>query len=109
MNPSFHDDALVCPSCGGDYLHHGAVCSYTRIKEDSADGTAYRIDGSSIARSSQLNGNPSARRDGITIDFNCELCGNTSTLGIAQHKGQTQLSWQPRQWTVISNQDGGIG
>jgi hypothetical protein len=112
MNPSLDDNVLLCPCCGDNYLHHGQVCTFTRATQDADSGIAFRIDAGgngSISRSSQLKGNPSSRRDGITVDFTCENCGNTSTLGIAQHKGQTLLNWQPRQWTVITDQDGGIG
>lgn len=102
----FDNDALLCPCCGGCYLHHGAVSTFTRHAEDADTGIAFRINAGtdgSIYRSTQLTGNPSSRRDGITIEFTCENCGNTSTLGIAQHKGQTFLEWLPNQWSRLDH------
>jgi len=99
----FNDDTLLCPCCGGCYLHHGAVCTFTR-HQDADTGIAFRINAGtdgSICHSTQLNGNPSSRRDGITIEFTCEDCDNTSTLGIAQHKGLTLMEWMPRQWSRL--------
>lgn len=101
----FNEDLLLCPVCGNSYLHHGTVCTFTR-NEDANTGTAFRIEAGtdgSIAHSTDLTGNPSSRRGGITIDFTCEGCGNTSTLGIAQHKGWSVLSWQPRQWSHVTH------
>ena len=38
-----------------------------------------------------LEGNPSGRRQGVTIRFWCEGCAQRSVLTIAQHKGATLL------------------
>ena len=40
------------------------------------------------------SGNPSWRRHGLAICFECEFCGRTSELTIAQHKGQSLLAWR---------------
>jgi hypothetical protein len=39
--------------------------------------------------------NPSVKRDGIVINFNCEHCDNEAKLRLAivQHKGQTFFYW----------------
>jgi hypothetical protein len=33
------------------------------------------------------------RRNGMTIEFTCEGCGNGLELTIAQHNGATYLQW----------------
>ena len=65
--------------------------------EAGPGGAPFPLLGSATASSCALvsnsnSGNPSSRRNGITITFGCELCGKTSVLGIAQHKGATPMS-----------------
>lgn len=101
----FDDDVLLCPVCWHSCLHHGTVTTFDRA-QDADNGTAFRITPGadrSVSHSTQLTGNPSLRRGGITIEFTCEDCGNTSTLGIAQHKGCSVLNWQPKQWSCLTN------
>jgi hypothetical protein len=41
-------------------------------------------------------GNPSSRRHGMFVKFDCEQCstpGDVLQLNIAQHKGATELTW----------------
>jgi hypothetical protein len=40
------------------------------------------------------SGNPSARRQGLTIKFDCEHCEGSHVLTIAQHKGTTYVKWR---------------
>jgi hypothetical protein len=62
--------------------------------------------GSQIQFDADMGGNPSSRRDGITIEFECENCNGApppqqnpafglskNYLHIVQHKGTTYLSW----------------
>ena len=42
---------------------------------------------------SDVSGNPSGRRHGMTIRFYCELCPSTPNLAIYQHKGTTYVKW----------------
>ena len=96
--PDFEDKALVCPECGGNYLHHESVSVYDR-HEDSPTSrrTTVNSDGSvdfDMAASSEEN--PSGRRDGLVIGFWCEYCNDKKPrLAIVQHKGQTFLWWLP--------------
>ena len=93
------DDVLECPHCPNaieSYLHHGKVTVYDRHEDESrikktevSNGVAHtkEVDNS-------CSGNPSSRRHGLAICFECELCGRTSELTIAQHKGQSLLAWR---------------
>lgn len=88
---------LLCPRCGADNLHHIGVTVFDR-KEDAGATVKTVVRGgraeTDVVRNN-ATGNPSARRDGITVDFWCEQCGEDKIieLRIAQHKGSTEVSW----------------
>jgi len=98
---------LACPICSpyqgiGGCLHHEAVYVFNRTSEDSPTGLLALIEGQSITGNG--NGdmetmNPSERRNGLLIEFWCEICGygledhHPLYLAIVQHKGQTEVSW----------------
>lgn len=88
--------AIVCPECGDGWLHQSRVEVFVRDSEDEDRGIHATIDyqdGVSIDRS--MAENPSPRRDGIAIAFECELCGGDArTLHITQHKGNEFMSWR---------------
>lgn len=91
---------LCCPRCNGEYLHHGRVVVYDRLGEDGTMTDVSVVDNGLTAthrmRSAETD-NPSARRDGIVIEFGCESCRSRSgplELRIAQHKGQTFMEWR---------------
>jgi ribosomal protein L37AE/L43A len=101
--------ALACPSCGGDNLHHEAIHVWDRYKEDAEQGTYVLANGtkSVVVADASMTGNPSRRRDGMTIVFSCEHCNGVGVgpeknpsdaapkqhLHIVQHKGTTYVSW----------------
>jgi hypothetical protein len=92
------DDILVCPRChdSHSYLHHGKVTVYDR-REGAPRLTKIEVlNGAALIKrvDSDGSGNPSTRRDGLAIHFECEICGLSSELTIAQHKGQTWLGWR---------------
>ncbi|MHC1792150.1 hypothetical protein [Solidesulfovibrio sp.] len=94
----FGDESdICCPHCGDSMdMHHVQVEVFTR-KEDSdrGDYVKARQDTSQLSTSViHPPGNPSSRRSGIAIEFECFACGKHSRLGIAQHKGQTFFSWE---------------
>lgn len=92
--PTVDDDTLLCPKCGGNYLHHMAIEVFKR-DEDAKDGLHVLIHGSVVTiKHDEMRANPSSRRDGLTIGFYCELCGAESVLKLAQHKGQTITTWK---------------
>ena len=86
------DGNVCCPYCGNDYLHHKDVVIYNRT-EDSAEGLAVHVTPEVVTTGNNLSGNPSARRSGLVIHFECENCSNTYELALAQHKGTTHLHW----------------
>jgi hypothetical protein len=97
--------SLCCPQCGGDCLHHGRVTVFHRIEDDEVitqtvvTGPTATVEAVPNSRTT----NPSSRRDGIEIEFQCELChweknsdfaNQRMFLRIAQHKGKTLLEWR---------------
>ena len=103
------DDVLACPNCspvqaeGNDYLHHFAMTVYRRSQEDdptevqNIDDIAPCHEREPDAGLHPNPSNPSLRRDGIRIWFDCELCGQISCLCIAQHKGQTFIYMESKE------------
>jgi hypothetical protein len=94
---SVSQDVLLCPACGSNFLHHAQVNVYERpdgedrqsFKTTVSDGT---IEHRKVSEYSHIQ-NPSPRRDAITINFWCEICGKRSVLNIIQHKGETMVRW----------------
>lgn len=83
---------ILCPECGGDYLHQGRVEVFEKEEgdPDCTHVTVYKdlvnIDRSNID-------NPSDRRYSTRIYFFCESCHDTSVLDIYQDRGQTVIEW----------------
>jgi hypothetical protein len=86
--------ALVCPTCGGNNLHHYRVDTFDR-NEDAPNGLHARITGGRVAINHDITGNPSTRRDGLIVRFWCESGCPDSMLTIAQHKGTTFVAMKP--------------
>ena len=103
MSGLFSEDVLRCPNCKEPYLHHGKVMVYDRHEDDEFVNVTTVNDGLSATHRipSIGSGNPSSRRDGVTIEFMCENCHGGSDEGlvgvfrltIAQHKGNTYMRW----------------
>lgn len=94
----FDNQYLLCPKCGGTYLHHCDVIVYDRA-EDAAYTQVTTVAVNKVwsqkIASSEIN-NPSQRRDGLAVDFYCEQCPFEGALTIAQHKGETYIGWRER-------------
>lgn len=94
------DDSLNCPGCGSDNLHHERVDVFERC-EDAERGLHVTVSGidnpicspALVSIGDSLDGNPSARRQGLTIRFWCEQCDLRPVLSISQHKGTTYMQW----------------
>ena len=85
---------LLCPKCGGDYLHQGTVVIKDRI-EDS-DGVCTIVGYQNISRQIIAKEQCEGRRDSMFIRFWCENCPDRKSyhwLQITQHKGRTFLTW----------------
>lgn len=86
------DGELVCPSCGFNYLHHVKVEVFER-SEDALHGVHVAVSEGQAVMDTSLEGNPSGRRHGITIQFECEGCDAEPVLSISQHKGYTYMTF----------------
>lgn len=94
------DGQLVCPLCGGTYLHQGRVEVFERPEEDAQTGTHIAVTGhtTTVTHNAPMTANPSSRRHGMLIAFDCENCTTGTSpfvLAIVQHKGNTYTFWQP--------------
>jgi len=92
---------LTCPRCGEHYLHHRGVTAFDRGEDDDTVTKTVVTTGTTTAQqvSSEGSGNPSKRRHGLSIQFECECCGGNAAddiieMTIAQHKGCTLLAWR---------------
>ena len=84
-------DGLMCPLCGGAYLHQ-LECRATWRRED-ADGVCHTSSLRKEAKEQVPSADIPSRRDIIEIDFDCEICAEKSTMYIQQHKGVTYMGW----------------
>jgi hypothetical protein len=108
-SPAFVDadnyGQLKC-KCGSTYLHQGNVTIFAR-GEDGDITTVIAQNGREVQASkfpSLDTCNPSPRRHGLIIEFDCEDCGTwggdrpdrggaLQQLAIFQHKGNTFMEW----------------
>jgi len=82
------DGVYLCPFCGFEYTHHGKVEVYGRC-EDDKNSNHVTVERYNVKVDRSNEGNPSSRREGISIQFWCEGCHRIHYLKIAQHKGNT--------------------
>jgi hypothetical protein len=98
MRPTFVDDGnddsteLKCPSCGESNLHHERVEVFYRI-EDAPTGSRAVVDAGKVSMDTDITGNPSERRDGLSIHFRCEHCPAKPIFHVLQHKGSTYVEF----------------
>jgi len=100
---SLHN-TLECPKCESEYMHHIGVELFNCEEDEPGEHIelylkeSYGWDMLNVkcpehTVNSDMKNNPSKRRNGLSISFVCEECHHILHLGIAQHKGLTQLSW----------------
>lgn len=92
-------NALLCPNCGGDYLHQRSASVFFRETDDSDTGKFVRCTSEKVHEISHIH-NPSPRRDGVLIQFECEDCPADPELAIIQHKGATYVEWHSMRTPV---------
>lgn len=91
-----YSQAITCPNCGYSYMHSGRVIVYHR-REDEKQTLTTVVNGGQTRVSlvgSHETRNPSSRRHGIAIAFECEGCDATPELTLEQHKGVTYTRWR---------------
>lgn len=95
-DPDFYGQ-LRC-KCGSDYLHQINTTIFHRA-EDAKITTVIAQSGDTVQASnfpSDDTCNPSPRRQGMIVEFDCEDCGGDGKLqqlAIYQHKGNTFMEW----------------
>jgi hypothetical protein len=93
-----YDDtaSLPCPCCGSEYLHQCKVTVFNRSEDADPTSVTMVVGGLATThlRPSEGCGNPSSRRQGTAIEFNCEGCLNRIELTLVQHKGATHIGWR---------------
>ena len=94
LNPpqNGYDAELLCPSCGGNFLHHEVVEIFER-SEDEEKGIHLKVAEGQATIDNSLKGNPSARRHGLAIRFRCETCPSEPVFTLSQHKGSTHVDF----------------
>ena len=85
--------ALKCPVCGQSFLHHKKIEIFDR-EEDQKKGLHIKVENGVTETNTDLEGNPSRRRHGLTIQFWCEICEKKVEMSIAQHKGNTFIDFK---------------
>lgn len=88
-------DVLLCPECKQINLHHVDVVVFNRDGgEDEPTIVTVVRDDRVFRDNTQIQRNPSSRRDGVAISFWCECCSWLGELTVSQHKGTTYLRWR---------------
>ena len=93
LMPMLGKQALRCPMCRSEMLHHTTIEVFERT-EDASTGLHVTIKDLSVTVNTDLAGNPSSRRHGFKVGFWCEECDETSVLSVEQHKGTTYFKME---------------
>ena len=88
-----NDDVLICPKCGGEYLHQESVVSSFRDCEDHDGLITIAKTKKSVSLRTESKNLP-GRRDCAQISFKCENCESHICLCFLQNKGQTDVYWR---------------
>jgi hypothetical protein len=87
---------LKCAGCGEEYTRVKGVYWFRRGEDRSSCDTGFlTLSGHQGAVKTSNKLNPSARRDGLRVIYNCEHCETISSLNIEQHKGNTYIGVEP--------------
>jgi hypothetical protein len=132
-----HDCCLLCPCCGGQYLHQCRVDVFSRPDGEDQPSISTVVHHHDPNQTWTKAKNPSLRRQGVIIYFWCETCAAGSPpgptniddnyelplgLAISQEKGITSIRWVnnrtpprrvwkeevlPRPWLLADHSRGG--
>ena len=97
MTKHFDTGIGRCPACGLNNLHQKSTEVHFR-EEDAKEGVNVKVSLAGVERADP-RGNPSERRDGIRIRFECEGCLGEPELVLAQNKGVTDIYWD--SWRTV--------
>jgi hypothetical protein len=104
MSIEFDGEFLVCPSCGGIYLHQERTSVFSRVEDAETcmettvvDKDNFDVPAIVFVQNNNNTRNPSPRRHGLKIDFRCEE-GCYVSLAVFQHKGNTFVKWQRKNY-----------
>ena len=87
-----YGDELVCGNCNSNYIHQGKIEVFD-CGEDMTGICLHTISGNSeIKVDRDFTMNPSPRRQGLRVHFECES-GCKPVLNMLQHKGGTFMYW----------------
>jgi uncharacterized OB-fold protein len=90
---SGEEGVLLCPQCGNEYLHQGAVTVCARDGENK-DGTQVDVRSSGEIVTRRIKSvSFEGRRDDMRTSFECEGCDAVLSLVLSQHKGRTFVRW----------------
>ena len=93
----FDGECLLCPYCGGNYLHHEKVEVFD-CEEGEIKGLHVLVDrNKKLTVDTDLSENPSRYRHGLLIHFSCETCDYKPVLELSQHKGVTLMEFQDKE------------
>ena len=87
---TYEGGIVLCPICGGGYLHQGAVEVWNREYGADTDGVRITKNGETT---SPLADNPSREHRSLAIEFECEDCGEFGSLVVGQDAGHTSINW----------------
>lgn len=96
------ENLLLCPGCGGEYLHVDDVYVAGRPREDGPFVPVH-VDASGRVNTSDptIPGGTPGRRHTITLAADCELCGGHFAWQFQQHKGRTIVEVFRSDWKSL--------
>ena len=88
---TLHRVTLSCGGCGNPCLHATRTDVYDREEDVETGRHVAIIRDKMVSIDQNIKRNPSPRREGLSISFECELCSYITQLHVLQHKGAVFL------------------
>lgn len=83
---------LLCPRCKGLHTHIDRVSFGMRREDEAVKAITVDASRASITVDGEPTREHSSRRHWVSLHIDCEECGETSVVVLAQHKGITEVS-----------------